>query len=134
MAKKEEQQRVAIPLSKWLQKEHKNLLYRFDLAADLKLTIGQAKKNKELNPHKKYPDFFLCETTPEYGGLYLELKKDRDEVYNKNGEMKKSEHIQGQRIMLEILRAKGYKAEFALGLEDAKEKIEHYIKEKHEKH
>ena len=128
---RQKEQKIAIQLSQWLQKEHKNLLWRFDIAADLKLTIGQATKNKELNPHKKYPDFFLAETTYIHGGLYLELKTSRDEVFNKkNGEMKKSEHVQGQRIMLEILKCKGYKAEFAFGLEDAKRQISQYIKEK----
>ena len=132
--KRQIEHKIAKDLSKWLQDEHKNLIWRFDLAADLKLTIGQAKKNKELNPHKKYPDFFLCEPTKGYAGLYLELKKDRFEVFNKNGEMKKSEHIQGQRIMRDTLRLKGYKAEFALGLEDAKRIITEYIKEKNEEH
>lgn len=131
MARNKEQ-RIAIQLSQWLQKEHKNLLWRFDLAADLKLTIGQAKKNKDLNPHTKYPDFYLCEPRGQYAGLYLELKVDRWEVFNKkSGEMKNTEHIQGQRIMRDILRLKGYKAEFALGLEDAKRHIAEYIKEYH---
>lgn len=123
------EQMVALKLANWLKKDEPNLLYRFDLAADLKLTIGQANRNKQLNRFSKYPDFFLAETTKSFCGLYIELKATREDLYKKNGEFKKSDHIDGQHKMLIVLRARGYKAEFACGLEEAQEMILNYIKE-----
>jgi hypothetical protein len=123
------EQMVALRLANWLKKEQSEILYRFDLAADLKLTIGQAKRNKQLNRFSKYPDLFIAETTKSFSGLYIELKATREDLYKKDGSFKKSEHIQGQRIMLEVLKARGYKAVFACGLEEAKKEILNYMKE-----
>ena len=131
---RQKEQRIAIQLSQWLQKEHKSLIWRFDLAADLKLTIGQAKRNKQLNRISKYPDFFLAEGTSKYGGLYIELKATREDLYKKDGELKNNKHILLQNAMLHLLRNRGFKAEFACGLEEAQELILNYMKEKDEEH
>ena len=125
---------VALKLANWFKTEQPDIIYRFDLAADLKLSIGQAKRNKQLNRFTKYPDLFIAENTPQCGGFYIELKATREDLYKKNGDFKKSKHIDGQRIMLQLLRQRGFKAEFACGLEEAKTLILNYIKEKHEEH
>ena len=119
---------IAVQLATWLQTHHKNIIYRFDLAADMKMTIGQAAKNKRLNKLPKYPDFFMAEPTAKYSGLFIELKKAKSEVFKQDGNYKKSNHVHGQRIILEILEHKGYLAVFAFSLEDAKEIITNYLK------
>lgn len=123
------EQMVALKLSNWLRTEQPEIIYRFDLAADLRLSIGQAKRNKQLNRFTKYPDLFIAETTKTFSGLYIELKATRENLYKKNGDFKKSEHIYGQNTMLHLLRQRGYKAEFACGLQEAKTMILDYIKE-----
>jgi len=128
------EQMVALKLSNWLKTEQPEILYRFDLAADLKLTIGQAKRNKQLNRISKYPDLFIAEGTPKYGGLYIELKANREDLYKKDGELKNNRHILLQNAMLHLLRNRGFKAEFACGLEEVKTIILNYIKEKDEEH
>lgn len=128
------EQMLALKLANWLKTEQPNIIYRFDLAADAKLTIGQAKRNKILNRFTKYPDLFIAETTQSFSGLYIELKATRNDLYKKNGDFKKSVHIDGQRLMLEALRVRGYKAEFACGLEEAQKLILNYMKEKDEEH
>jgi len=60
--------------------------------------------------------------------MYIELKKDSDEVYTKAGEIRQSEHIQGQNNMLIALRERGYYAEFGLGFEHTKSLIDGYLK------
>lgn len=123
------EQMMALKLANWLKREQSGIIYRFDLAADLKLTIGQAKRNKQLNRFTKYPDLFIAETTKSFSGLYIELKATREDLYKKNGDFKKSDHIEGQRVMLQLLRQRGFKAEFACGLEEAKTMILNYMKE-----
>ena len=76
-----------------LQTQYPDVIYRFDLAADLKLTPGQAAKHHRLHPERGYPDLFIAEPREvkaktalggDYslveiktlGGLYVEIKKD----------------------------------------------------------
>lgn len=116
-----------------MQRNFPNVIYRFDLAADLKLTPGQARKHKKLHPKRGYPDLFIAETRVdvstdfEYSGLFLEIKKEGESPFKKNGELKKDEHLTEQNEMLESLRDKGYYAEFAVGLDEAKRLINKYL-------
>lgn len=128
------EQMLALKLANWIKTDLPEIIYRFDLAADLKLTIGQAKRNKALNRITKYPDLFIAENTPKYGGLYIELKATREKLYKKDGELKNDKHILLQNAMLHLLRHRGFKAEFACGLEEAQEMIINYMKEKDEEH
>ena len=48
-------------VARYMQLQYPGVVYRFDLAADLKLTPGQAVKHKRLHPFRGYPDFFIAE-------------------------------------------------------------------------
>ena len=50
-------------LARYLQLQYPNVIYRFDIAADLKLTPGQAAKHKRLHPERGYPDLFIAESS-----------------------------------------------------------------------
>lgn len=118
-------------IAQYLQVKYPGVIYRFDLAADLKLTMGQARKHKTLHPHRGYPDLFIAEPIPrcivsDYHGLYLEIKKDGTRLKKKNGEWT-SPHIAEQAEMLEKLRKNGYRAEFAVGIDDALGIIDEYL-------
>jgi hypothetical protein len=110
-----------------MQRNYPDAVYRFDLAADLKLTIGQAKRHKALHPHRGYPDFFLAEPRGIWKGLYLELKKDGVTIVLKDGTITKDPHIREQAQMLERLFKKGYGASFAVGITQAKTFIDRYM-------
>lgn len=123
-------------IARYLQVEYPEVVYRFDLAADLKLTIGQARKHKALHPTRGYPDLFIAKTSTrcidgswdyEWNGMFLELKKDGVNVFKKNGQLKADEHLAEQYSMLVRLREAGYYANFAIGFEDAKEQIDTYL-------
>ena len=116
-------------LAIWLQLQYPNVIYRFDLAADLKLTMGQARKHKELHPKRGYPDLFIAEPRGKYHGMYVELKADGKSPYKRNGELKKSEHLKEQEAMLNKLNSRGYFAKFATGFNEAKGLIESYLKQ-----
>ena len=116
-------------LARWLQYQYPNVIYRFDLAADLKLTMGQARKHKELHPKRGYPDLFIAEPRGKYCGMYVELKADGNSPYKRNGELKKSEHLTEQEVMLNKLNSRGYFAKFATGFNEAKGLIESYLKQ-----
>lgn len=48
-------------VAEYLQVQYPEVIYRFDLAADLKLTPGQAVRHKRLHPHRGYPDLFIAQ-------------------------------------------------------------------------
>lgn len=115
-------------LARWLQYQYPNVIYRFDLAADLKLTMGQARKHKELHPKRGYPDLFIAEPRGKYHGMYVELKADGNSPYKRNGELKKSEHLQEQSDFIHSLKQRDYFAVFATGFDEATTLISQYLK------
>ena len=115
-------------IADYLRYQYPEVIYRFDLAADLKLTMGQASKHKRLQRYRGYPDLFIAESVGEYSGLYLEIKKDGTRIFKKDGKLVADEHIREQYDMLHDLRTKGYAAEFGIGFEATKKLIDDYMK------
>lgn len=125
-------------IARYMQTEYPDVVYRFDIAADLKLTKGQAAKFKRLHPDRGYPDLFIAKPrdglnmetggNPNYyAGLYIELKAEGNSPFRKNGTLKKDQHLEEQQMMLERLRYNGYKAVFATGFKETKAIIDGYL-------
>ena len=143
-------------IARYLQLQYPDVIYRFDIAADLKLTPGQAAKHKRLHPTRGYPDLSISEpkiVKPQcraltdgerrklekgmefisvkilqnYHGLYLEIKKDGEKLTKKDGSWR-TPHIAEQAEMLEKLRQAGYKAEFGVGFSECKQIIDDYLR------
>jgi len=134
-------------IARYLQLQYPNVIYRFDIGADIKLTMGQAAKHKRLHPERGYPDLFIAKpkeikvkTSLEggyslveiktLGGLYLEIKKEGEKLTKKDGSWR-TPHITEQAEMLERLRRAGYKAEFGVGYESTVKIIRNYLGSNH---
>lgn len=122
-----QEQIASTRLAAHIKKHNSKIIHRFDLAADMRLTPGQARRAKELQGDTGYPDIFIAEPRSSYHGLYIEMKKDRSEVYKKDGTYRAGAHLLEQIIMRKKLQARGYRVEWGLGFEDAKEKLETYL-------
>ena len=131
-------------IARYLQLQYPDVIYRFDIAADLKLTMGQAVKHKRLHPERGYPDLFIAKTKEikvktvlgsgyslveikPLGGLYIEIKKDGEKLTKKDGSWR-TPHIAEQAEALEKLRERGYRAEFGVGLSKCKQIIDEYLR------
>lgn len=118
-------------IARYLQLQYPYVIYRFDLAADLKLTAGQAAKHKRLHPTRGFPDLIIYQPARVYNytwhGLALEIKKDGVRVRKKNGSLVSDKHIQEQAAFLRTLEDKGYYSEFVCGWEHAKATIDAYL-------
>lgn len=116
----------------YLEVQHPGVIYRFDLAADLKLTMGQAARHKLLHPVRGYPDLFVAKpvmydgTTNPCAGLFLELKRDGIKLHKRDGSFI-NPHVAEQAAMLDRLREAGFYAEFAIGFDQAKYYIDTYL-------
>lgn len=135
----------------YLRLQYPGVLFHSDFGSGIKLTMGQAIKQKRQNGGRKsWPDMFIAEPRnvkaiakqidyddnrvigaftllEQKYGLFLELKRQGTRIYKKDGTLTANEHIQEQAKMLEQLRKRGYKAEFACGFDEAKKIIDEYL-------
>lgn len=118
---------VCQQVARYLQVQYPNVIYRFDLAADLKLTIGQAARHKRLHPKRGYPDLFIAETSSGYSGMYIEIKNEGVKVYKKDNTIRADKHLQEQAAMMRQLESKGYFCSFASGFSECKELLDAYL-------
>lgn len=134
---------LQVMVADYLRMQYPDVLFHSDFGSGVKLTVGQAMKQKRQNGGRRaWPDMFIAEPklikhAPEgilgimpceevCSGLFLELKKDGTRLRKKNGEWA-SEHIAEQADVLERLRIRGYDARFAIGFEESKRIIDAYL-------
>lgn len=137
MARKEETQ-IQIKLAEYIAKNYPNVEFHSDYGSGARLRPYQAKEQSRLNAGRRaWPDMFIAETriyfpsnavgAREFHGLFIELKKAGTKIFTKKGTLVADEHIREQFDKLESLRRRGYKAEFACGLEEAKKLVDKYL-------
>lgn len=139
---KQKEASVHYQVAQYLKLQYPDVIFRTDFSAGVKMTMGQAIKHKTLQSGRAYPDLFVAKviksdgiggklsiTSPDagYSGLFLELKRPGTRLRTKTGRWA-TEHIAEQAEILEKLRQEGYKAEFAVGFEEAKAIIDEYLK------
>lgn len=121
----------------YIRLKYPSVIFHSDFGSGIKLTMGQAIRQKRLNGGRRsWPDMFiaepavfdkLCGNGDIYAGLFIELKKAGTRIYRKDGRLVSDAHIREQFDMLEQLRQRGYKAEFACGFDEAKKIIDKYL-------
>ena len=109
----------------YIRLQYPNVLFNSDMSG-VKLTMGQAIKAKKLRSCKGFPDLVIYEPRGEHKGLFIELKREGEKIYNKNGGVK-SDHLKEQWAVMEKLIEKGYYCVFAIGFEQAKMYIDNYL-------
>ena len=113
----------------YIRLQYPDVIFHSDFGSGIKLTMGQAIKQKRLNGGRRaWPDMFLAEPRGKYSGLFIELKREGTRIFKKDGALVADEHIREQFDMLHDLRRKGYAAEFACGFDEAKKLIDDYMK------
>ena len=124
MAKKEES--LHIQVCTWLKLQYPDLIWVSDYAAGIRLSIGQAVKAKKMRSSKGLPDIMIFRVNKIYHGLFIELKTKTP--YLKDGlTLQKNEHLERQNEMHKRLMIEGYRADFAVGFEQAKQMIDMYL-------
>ena len=117
---------IACAISEYITLQYPKIIFRMDLGG-IRLPIGLAKKAKRLNPNRAWPDLMICEPRGKYYGLFLELKRNEDDLYTRGGSFRETKHIKEQKVVLRLLRTKGYQAEFTCGFEETKNLIDDYL-------
>lgn len=123
MSEAELQKQVAI----YIRMQYPDVIFHSDFGSGVKLTPWQARMQKMQNGGRRaWPDMMIAEPIGNYHGLFIELKREGARLKKQNGEWASS-HIAEQNIMLNELSNKGYKAEFAIGFEQALDLIDDYL-------
>ena len=113
----------------YIRLRYPKVLFHSDFGSGIKLTMGQAIKQKRQNGGRRaWPDMFIARPMPDKGycGLLIELKKEGTRLRKKDG-TPASDHIKEQSELLEELEGWGYKAVFAVGFDEAKKIIDEYL-------
>lgn len=140
---------LQVQVADYIRLQYPGVLFHSDFGSGIKLTTGQAIKQKRQNGGRRaWPDMFIAEPrdvvvgqkpvmvagaicsqdiTEHRCGLMIELKRPGTRIFKKDGTLTANEHIREQYDLLERLRKKGYAAEFACGFDEAKEIIDSYL-------
>lgn len=111
----------------YLRYNYRNVIFRTDFAAGIKMTVGQAVRHKRLQSGRAWPDLFIAEPKGAYHGLFIELKAKGTVIYKQDGTPRANAHLQEQAAMLSDLTSRGYKAQFAVGFDEARAIIDDYL-------
>jgi len=114
-------------IAKFMQVQFPNVIFKYDLSSDQRLSIQQATRNSNIQGKwsKGFPDLTIFERRGSYGALFIELKIISP--YKKNGELKKNSHLKNQARIHSELDSRGYKAVFTTGFEETVEVIRDYL-------
>ena len=128
--RKRRESEIYIAIAKMMALQYPNIVYRFDFAAGMKMSIGQARLHKSMNGFVGYPDLFIAYPNGNYAGLYLEIKLEGKKVFKKDGKLLSDEHLERQHNILKMLSDAGYYATFAIGIDSCLKIIQDYLKNK----
>lgn len=122
---------LQVQVADYLRLQYPDVLFHSDFGSGIKLTKGQAIKQKRQNGGRRgWPDMFIAEPrATKCGnkvGLFIELKKDGTRLWKKDG-IPASDHIEEQARVLSELQMRGYEAKFAVGFEGARKIIDEYL-------
>lgn len=118
---------LQVQVADYLRLRYPDVLFHSDFGSGIKLTQGQAMKQKRQNGGRRgWPDMFLAEPKNGLHGLFIELKKAGTRLKKKDGTWASS-HLEEQNEVLNQLQKKGYAAYFAVGFEEAKDIIDDYL-------
>jgi hypothetical protein len=119
MKNNQREKKISIELAKYINLQYPDVIF-FPDASGVRLTMGQAIQLKAQRCNRyKIPDFFILEPKGDYHGLVLELKKEGESPYLKDGGLSNGKHIQEQYKSILKLQSVGYLADFAVGLDEA---------------
>ena len=123
-------------LCAYLKIQYPNVRFKSDMSGEY--IGGSGAKNHfqtvriaNQRSHKGFPDLQIYERQGKFCGLALELKADHASPYKKDGTLKKEYTEQGKRhdqvLWLKHLAKIGWSADFAVGFNEAKIRIDNYL-------
>lgn len=118
------EEKIQIALFDWLALQHPDVI-AISEPSGVRVSMGLARKLKRLRSNHTHADIYVLVPRGKYHGLVIELKAKN--IYKKNGELLKNDHLEDQQRTIDALNKLGYYATFAVGFEEAKNIITNYL-------
>jgi hypothetical protein len=90
----------------YLRYAYPKVIFNSDLSGSMKLSIGQAVALKNLRSGRGFPDLIIMEPRNGYSGLFIELKKEGEQILTKSGKPC-TDHLKEQFTMIDEKRLSG---------------------------
>ena len=117
---------LQINICRWLKLQYPEVIFTSE-SSGLRLTISQARSLAKQRSGKGLPDLMIFEPRGGYHGLFLELKREGEKVFRRDGQIRSDAHLQDQYSVINRLNDKGYLAGFAIGFDEARALITKYM-------
>jgi len=118
---------LQINVCSWLKLQYPDVIFTSE-SSGLRLTMGQARSLAKQRSGKGLPDLMILEPRGDYSGLFIELKREGEKVFRRDGQIRSDVHLQEQYNIINRLNNKGYLAGFAIGFDEARNMITKYMK------
>jgi hypothetical protein len=118
------EEKTQMAIFDWLKLQHPDVIACSE-SSGIRCSMGMARKLKKMRSNHTHLDIIVFEKRGPYGALLIELKAKN--IYKKSGELLKNEHLEDQQKTINLLNAKGYKACFAVGFDEAIRAITDYL-------
>lgn len=118
---------VQTQICKYLKAQYPHVMFMSDSAAGAVLSPGMVSRMKLHRSAHSFPDLIIFEPKGVYHALFIEIKRDRDTLYCKDGSMRINERFQNQFKAIQELDKRKYFATFACGFDEAKKLIDNYM-------
>lgn len=132
---------LQIKIARYISQEYSDVIF-ISSGNGIKKNKAQAGIWRAINSEKGQPDMILLHPSRGYHGLCLEIKKDGEKVYKKDGSLRRQmvkvknkygivvgeyNHLQKQHDCLLALNNRGYFARFVIGYDKAIQAIDWYM-------
>lgn len=118
------EEKIQIDIFSYLAAKYPNVL-AISEPSGVRVSMGLATKLKRMRSPHTHCDIYILSPRGRFHGMVIELKAKN--IYKKNGELLKSDHLEDQQKTIDKLNSLGYYATFAIGYDDAISKIEDYL-------
>lgn len=125
-AKAQSEKVIQIQICKYLQIQYPNVEYRTDKNG-VRVGWKQIRTQSQEGGKSGFPDIIIPVPCKGFSGLVIELKKDGENPYKKDGTLKKDAHLEDQLWWLDWFKKIGCHATFSVGFEDTKKLIDWYL-------
>ncbi len=129
MAKKssKKESKLQTTVSAYLKQCFPKTEFMCDMAAGMKLPIGQATLAARWRSSSGLPDVIIFEKRGDWNALMLELKTEAATLWKADGSLRKNDHLENQQAMHIKLRNKSYYACFGKGFDHCRVIIDWYM-------
>jgi hypothetical protein len=124
---KKSEQKLQTRISDYIKKKYPGVMFKCDVAAGMKMSIGMAVLVKRWRSSTGFPDVDIYEPKGQWNMLCLELKTEAGVPFKVDGSLRKNEHLEDQDNTHQALKRRGVMALFTVGFNHTAAVVDWYM-------